>query len=527
MNLLAQGQPSNQDDSSRIGALERDVALIKYSLEIVRDVAIALGGVATVGLVVFGYLSYRRESTAQENFRRERRFYESGQRWERLTYARERKFYEQFAHGRAEQESRQNKQQWDMGSLLLNKFDEMLANQARNIKAIGDILGVIGQASEIRLQREQGEEKFTRMLKSLRDGAERRYSHTKQEAERLSEVKAAQWPELAADRRQIASGALRAYEHVDDFLKEEKEKAEDKKDVLSHAALLQRLGVFAYYVDFDYEGAIDYLSTAIRLFGNEPVEDQFKPPQAWARHFLGVLKKNWPLRLEASGTSLRQAQELFASAEDYLTIKSGQFLTPLTNAEILSYSLERHNEAIAKLTEIIASIEALGNKADRIQLGLLPRAYLLRGNIEHMRGDLPAACEWFTKAAATDIGARSPYTWLSLAEATGAIEEARPHWEKGLVLLPRPPANDKPETSTRLLIFTWGILASHFLGDIEMLKRYRTAFDDLGATIERSGKYMPLFFSPTSKKLLSFDELSQELNGLGAVKQEPKVARTA
>jgi hypothetical protein len=69
-----------------------------------------------------------------------------------------------------------------------------------------------------------------------------------------------------------------------------------------------------------------YLSEAIRLFGDQVIDDQFKPAQAWAKHFLGILKKNWPLRIEAAGTSLRQAQELLAGAESYLSSESGQYV---------------------------------------------------------------------------------------------------------------------------------------------------------------------------------------------------------
>ena len=62
-----------------------------------------------------------------------------------------------------------------------------------------------------------------------------------------------------------------------------------------------------------------------------------------------------------------------------------------------------------------------------------------------------------------------------------------------------------------MLVFSWGILASHFLEDAESLKKYHTAFIDIGSLIDKEGKYTPLFFSPVSKKLVQFDELSQQL----------------
>jgi hypothetical protein len=223
------------------------------------------------------------------------------------------------------------------------------------------------------------------------------------------------------------------------------------------------------------------------------------------------LKKNWPLRIEAAGTSLRQAQELLAAAEGYLTMESGQFLTPLTHAEVLSYMPRQQQDADAKVAKIVALIEERrdSGKADSIQMSLLPRAYLLRGNIAHMRSDRLRACTFFRKTCEAADG--NPYAWLSLAEATSDVEGARPHWKRGLSLLPRPPAADKPETSTRVLVFAWGILASHAVGDAELLKAYRGALDDIGSVIEKEGKYTPLFFSPTTKNLVEFDDLNRQL----------------
>src|SRR5229473_447573 len=52
-------QNPDQDNQRRIEALEREMAIVKYGMEIVRDAAIAIGGLATLGLVVFGFLSWR------------------------------------------------------------------------------------------------------------------------------------------------------------------------------------------------------------------------------------------------------------------------------------------------------------------------------------------------------------------------------------------------------------------------------------------------------------------------------------
>lgn len=507
--VVPSGQFTDEESYRRIEALERDMALIKYSMEIVRDVSIALGGLATIGLVVVGLLSWRRERTVQENYKREREFFENSQKQERRRYAEERKFYEAISGSRADQESMLIGQQLEMGTLGLSRFDSLLASQSKNIDALGSVLDVISRASDIRLKREEGHEQFEAMVKNLRTSAERRYLRAQAEADRLRDVKGAQWPTLPLDRRQVAIGALRAYESVDDFVREEREKNEN--DAARHASLLQRLGVFAYYAEHNYEGAIGYLSDSVKLFGENAVDDEFKPSQAWARHFLGILKKNWPLRTEASGTSLRQAQGLLAAAEGYLSTESGQFLTSLTSTEVLSYLPDQHDAAEAKVGNIVELLEELvsAGKADSIQLDLMQRAYLLRGNIAHIRGDLPQACNCFEQACG--VADTNPYAWLSLAEAGGVTDAAREHWVRGLSLLSKPPASEKPETSARVLVFSWGILASRFLGDFDALSSYQVAFDEIASLVEKEGKYTPLFFSPTTKNLVTLDALSQQL----------------
>lgn len=110
---LPQAQTTEQENSRRIDALERDMVLAKYFMAIARDAAIALGGVATFGLVGFGYLSWRRESRLQENYRQER------------------KFYEMQVERRNDQDAKLVSQQLDIGAIGLTKLDTMLTNQAK------------------------------------------------------------------------------------------------------------------------------------------------------------------------------------------------------------------------------------------------------------------------------------------------------------------------------------------------------------------------------------------------------------
>jgi hypothetical protein len=492
----------------RIDLLEHETTGVKQRLDDTFTMFVALGGIATIGLVIFGFLSWHRDYQEQKNYRRERDFYEDRQRQERRDYRLERWLHERREGRRARLDEALSTQQVQSGIKESSLFDRTLDAQIANISKLGQVIDVVSKASRIRLEREEGHAKLEKMMADFQKGAEKRYQRVENEALSFQDVRAMSWPTLPEERRRKAIGALRTFENVDDFLKAEKR----EKYPLEYARLIHFLGIFAYYADHNVDASLDYLTAADKLFGDHNIANEFKKNRAFTKHFLGVLSKNWPLRTEPPGTSLKEARRLLSEAEDYLTMESGQFLTALTHAEVLSYRREDRGAGRKKLDEIIQRIENLQseNKSNGSQNDLLPRAYLLRGNLSCMDGKVDLACADFRKV--TVLVPKNSYGWLSLALVSPSPDEAVQFWNNGLALLSKPPALDKPETVTRVLILTWGIIATHHAEKPEMLKEYHAAFENIGAGIEKTGKYTPHFFSPFSKELMSFDELKKQLD---------------
>ena len=336
---------------------------------------LVLGGLATIGLLLFTGLSLYRDHVQQHNYRRERDFYEEHQRQERRDYRLERLLHERREGRQARLEDARTGQEVQLGAKSLESFDKMMTAQISNIEGLGKVIGLVREASQIRLDREKHQEEMEELIASIKRDAERRYDQVEEESLRFANVQASRWPTLPVERRRVASDACRMFEHVPAFVLAEKKKKDPPHE---HARLLHFMGIFAVYADHNVDAALRYLTEANNLFG-ENVGKEFRNNQAYTKHFLGVLEKNWPLRNEPPGTSLKEAQKLLQVAESFLTMESGQFLTALTHAEVLWYRPDDRQTAMDKLSEIITRIEQLqaDKKSNATQDEILPRAYLL------------------------------------------------------------------------------------------------------------------------------------------------------
>jgi tetratricopeptide (TPR) repeat protein len=496
------GNPRTQLEE-KVEKLEQDALVQKQRLQDIREFATAFGIFGSALLAWLSIVSWYRNRRHWETYQRERDFYEKRQSEEQKDFRRDRVFRERI-------ESRQARLELQLGTKTLASFDEMLGAQIRNISGLGQVIDIVTKNAKISLDREEGHAKIEKMVEELRKAAEGRYRRAEEDALRFKDMTAMRWPSLPAERRTVAIEALRGYKTVDPWMVDEMR----EKRPLDHARLLHFLGIFSYYADQNVEAALAYLADANSLFAKSDVTSEFERPHAYARHFLGVLQKNWPLQDEPASINLGRAQESLRAAERYLAIEGGHFLTALTHAEVLSYLEHEQSAARHKVDAIIDKYDKLraGGQANDLQKALMPRVYLLRGNLSQVAGRIPEAQADFQKAA--ELNPESPYGWLSLAQAGGDSPESRPHWEKGLDLLPRPPALDKPETLTRVMIFAWGIVAAHHLETPDLLGDYRKHFETIGFGLEITSKYKPHFFSPLTKGLVDFDGLKKQLDEL-------------
>ncbi len=300
--------------------LEKELDNNKQRVNDTLNIFVGLGGIATLGLLLFGFMSWYRDERQEKSYRRERDFYEDRQRQERRDYRLERWLHERREGRQARIEADRSQQELDMGAKGLQNVDRLIAAQIDNLSGLGQVIDLVRQSSKIKLDRETHQEELEKLISDIKNDAEQRYAKAESDSLRFSDVTALRWPSLPEERRRIASSACRTFEQIQDFVLTEKK----TKHPLEYARLLHFLGIFSYYADHSVESALHYLEEAESLFaGNIPSD--FRNNQAYTRHFLGVLQKNWPLRLEPPGTNLREAKNHLDAAERFLTIESGSF----------------------------------------------------------------------------------------------------------------------------------------------------------------------------------------------------------
>jgi hypothetical protein len=491
----------------RLKSLELEAANAKQRLDDTFNIFVGLGGLATIGLGFFGFLTWFRGEQQADNYKRERNYYEDSQKEERRENRREREFFERMQRvdrlADLREQRRRSRTETERDQIGINTASKELENLA----GLGKVIDLVREASQIKLDREKSQEKLESLIKNISDDAEQRYGRVVESVGRFERdrVTARQWPSLPEERRRVASNACRTFEQIHDFVLNEKKESSK----LGYAKLLHFLGIFSYYADHNVDAALNYLGQANELFGDGDVGD-FRYNQAYTKHFLGILKKNWHLRLEPHGTSLRDAERYLEAAERFLAIETGQYLTAITHAEVLSYSDEGRALARPKLEQILKEHKSRpqAEKGAEARAELIPRVYLLLGNLSWYDSDRTGAAAHYDQGIS--LNPNDPYLLFSRAQVTDN-EGASQHWQDGLKNLRRPPATEKPETVTRVLIFAWGAVAAHHARNQALENTYVEALKNLGSGIEREGKYAPSFFSPITKTLVDFNVLWSEI----------------
>jgi hypothetical protein len=516
-----QSQAANSDrpTADRFERLERDAASAKQRIDDTFNIFVMFGGIATIGLLFFGFLTWYRGEQQTENYKRERNFYEDSQREERKETRREREFFEKLQRIDGVQNIRERRQHHrtesgrdeidlKIASKGLNSFDRMIEAQITNLTGLGKVIELVRDASQIKLDREKSQADLENLITNIRADAQQRYSRVEEAVARFEndQVAARQWPSLPEERRRVASNACRTFEQIHDFVLTEKKDSSK----FAYAKVLHYLGIFSYYADLNVDAALGYLGQANELFGDGDV-GTFRFNQAYTKHFLGVLKKNWNLRMEPAGTSLRDAERYLESSEQFLAIQAGQYLTAITHAEVQSYSDHGRAAARTKLGEILTDYASRkkGERGDDARSELIPRVYLLLGNLDWYDGDFANAASHYSQGIV--LNPDDPYLQFSMAQVVDDPSQALKYWGDGLKKLRRPPAADRPETVTRVLIFAWGAIAAYKTSADSLRQSYLTALKNIGTGIEREGKYSPLFFSPITKALVEFDVLSSQV----------------
>jgi tetratricopeptide (TPR) repeat protein len=319
------------------------------------------------------------------------------------------------------------------------------------------------------------------------------------------------WTRLTNQEEAVATRALTTFETIplsvlDTILIEDQ-----GKNRYELASIYQLLGVSAFYTN-DIDAAVRCLERGLQIYGNEDAPAEHLFPQAFCSHFLGLAEKNWCHLDRPLEANIASAKRHLEEAARRLQTKEGEFLTPLTLAEVLSYSEQTREAARRELDNNIGRLDKLKNSGglDANQDALYSRALLMRGNIDYLSGDLNQALTWYTRSH--DHNRTNAYALLSMAQATPASEsELRVTlFREGLALLEAPSGPlSKREPSVRISALAWAIIATREAVDTAGQDRYSRDLDAAGSYARPVGGRAPLFFCPVTKTLVMFDQLKK------------------
>jgi hypothetical protein len=425
-------------------------------------------------------------------------------------------------------------QQLQLGENFLASSNDILAKQIKNMGELGGVIKLVkdtfqmqlDQADKVKTIGEKAQKNEELLANFLRD-YEDRYNHVRELTASLKDITRMDWPKLNEDQEATAKDALDTFKSILHVLIKQKERDNPRE----LADIYQVLGMCAYYGNDDVATAIRYFEEGIRIYEQHDPGPDYKISQGFCLFYMGLIEKNWCRKGREKSVNLESASRNLEKADQILQpIKKDEFLTPVTLAEVLSYSKQERGNAVRQLNKIIPRLQQLKDSSslNSNQGTLLTRALLIRGNIDKMEGTLEGALAWYTQARNHDGG--NPYALLSMAQMTVEEAERRKLFESGLSALREAKTFERRETSAKLLAFAWAVIACHELDATKDQEKYLEKLNAAELSVHPVGGRKPLFFSPVSKGQLLFSELQKEVAEAIAPKKpsgDPQIEKAA
>ena len=501
---------NNLVEFDRIGKLQQDMEKLtnKVDAELgaanrAFNVLYVFGAIGSFLAGLFVVLSWLRDN---KRYERERKFLEdraqNTEQWQRETHILEGEFADQ---------------QLKLGDKFLNQSDSMLSRQIESITKLGGVIDLVKKSFELQSQREEAQqkaheqlEKLNQILAGFTDHFQCQYDQSRDLIFTFQRHSRMTWTRLSVQEESLTSRARTSFETIPEFiLNQQREKAPHEL-----ARVYQLLGVSAFYAN-DIDAAIRYLEKAHTIYSavSRRSEDLFS--SAFCSHFLGVIEKNWCHIDRSPEANLAEAKRHLEEANSRLADIQDELLTPLTLAEVLSYSERNRGAARELLDEKIKIFKRMESSPglNANQHALLERAYLLRGNLDFLGGQIGQALEWYTQSK--NLNEKNPYALLSIAHAHAVApnkpSEKLQFYQDGLAALESSGAINKKEITVRVTALAWAVIASHEINEHEKVERYLKELDAIGSNIRLVGKREALFFCPTGKNLVTFERLRKNL----------------
>lgn len=404
-------------------------------------------------------------------------------------------------------------QQVRFGQLHLDQVEGSPSQQFEAIKNVNDVIGVVRQTLAFRLEQEA---KVAEVLEEIvQMKAER--EHAKKQ--KLKQAVAILDHFMKMSRMQFAALTDEQYKRglrleglvndLDQFLGEQ--------DFETMGSLLYTCGVIAYY-DNDIIEAKTYLDRAAQSHapdheGELATNQNYLNRFAFIHYFRALIHKNWG--------DLIEAQHEIEQSAKLLEHQTGEFLTPVTKAEILSYiegNEERCRIELQGLMRRITDIEAgLKNKDEELntnQKKLRNRMLVLWGNIHFVQNAFPEALSQYIEAI--KFNPNNYYALASAAQCHRTLDDedaAVAYFRQSLDAIER--SGDfkrKRERITCAVIAVIAAISARACGENERQEQYtREARELLSGNLAVDGM-SPKFFSPSTKRLVDAEELLKELD---------------
>jgi tetratricopeptide (TPR) repeat protein len=402
-------------------------------------------------------------------------------------------------------------QQARFGQLHLDQVEASPSQQFDAVKNVNDVIGVVRQTLAFRLEQEEKVAEVLGEIQRIKEERDRiRRQKLGQAITILGHLKMSRMEFAALTDEQYKRG-IRLEGLVNDlegFLTEQ--------DFEVAGNLLYTCGVIAYY-DNDVIEAKAYLDRAAEQRakdhdGELTTNDNYRNRFAFIHHFRALIHKNWG--------DLSEAQHEIEQSAKLLETQPGEFLTPVTKAEIQSYIVGSEERCRAELQDLIQRINDLEaglkneNKAlNANQVRLRNRMFILCGNTYFAQRAYKDALAQYTKAI--EFNPNDYYALASAARCEKALGDglaAENNFRRALEAIER--AGDlkkKRERITRAVIAVIATNAANGCRDSVRREQYsREARDLLSGKLEVEG-LSPKFFSPSTTRLVSAAEMLKEL----------------
>lgn len=404
--------------------------------------------------------------------------------------------------------------QIQLGQKSVDKFDLSFQSQVDSISKLGSIIALVEKTFENQSKASEELVGLIKDVEKLRGIIENQKLFNIAQFDKLysdllpfTKLSRMEWAWITREEQIHIERALSRFETIDEMtLNEIKE-----REKVPHTCYL--LGVGAFYRN-DIITALNYHRKAIEKYDelggfNNIKNTEHHFPYAFSHHFLGILEKSWWHDAVSLDVNKQKAKEYLEKAKIMLETKEGEFLTPVTYAEVLTYIEAERENAKQQLQICLNELQKV-EKKDKNQKSLISRIFLYLGNIDYLNNDLDSAYEFYKRAINNNED--NFYAWFSKGSLSQELEknDFTSDYKTGLELLNKSSALTKPEITTHVTLLAWAVIASVGIHD-KNEEDYKIQFKTSINRVRRVGSRIPLFFGPISKQLVNHEKLFQEV----------------